>query len=64
MMAKGERYKEPIALAAWARSRRSPGGMWKLGGRTARNAEPVDPVIGTPHTCHRILECELLTGTW
>jgi hypothetical protein len=34
-----------------------------LGGRTARNAEPVDPAIRTTHTGHCILECELLTGT-
>jgi len=26
MMAKGERYKEPVALATWTRSRRSPAG--------------------------------------
>jgi hypothetical protein len=29
----------------------------------SRNAEPVDPVIGTPHLSHCIVECELLTGT-
>jgi hypothetical protein len=34
-----------------------------LGGRTARNAEPVDPAIRTTHMCHCILECGLLTGT-
>jgi len=31
--------------------------------RTARNAEPVDPVIGTTHMCQCIVECGLLTGT-
>jgi hypothetical protein len=34
-----------------------------LGGRTARNAEPVDPAIGTTHMCQCITECGLLTGT-
>jgi hypothetical protein len=35
-----------------------------LGGRTARNAEPVDPAIRTTHLCHRIvIECVFLTGT-
>ncbi len=34
MLARGERYKQPVALA---------------GGRTARNAEPVDPAIRTTH---------------
>src|SRR4029078_9120332 len=34
-----------------------------LGGRTARNAEPVDPAIGTTHMCQCIVECGLLTGT-
>jgi hypothetical protein len=34
-----------------------------LGGRTARNAEPVDPAIRTTHLCHSIVECELLVGT-
>jgi len=38
--------------------------MWRLGGRTARNAEPVDPAIRTTHLCHSIVECELLVGTW
>src|SRR6476620_12669276 len=37
--------------------------MRRLGGRTARNAEPVDPAIGTTHMCHCITECGLLTGT-
>ena len=32
-------------------------------GRTALNAEPVDPAIRTTHLCHGILECELLVGT-
>ena len=35
----------------------------KVGERTARNAEPVDPAIRTTHMCHRIVECEVLTGT-
>ena len=36
----------------------------KLGGRTTRNAEPVDPAIRTTHLCHRIaIECVFLTGT-
>jgi hypothetical protein len=39
-------------------------GLWKLGGQTARNTEPVDPAIRTTHLCQRILECGLLTGTW
>jgi 2-polyprenyl-6-methoxyphenol hydroxylase-like FAD-dependent oxidoreductase len=26
-------------------------------------AEPVDPAIRTTHSCHSILECELLVGT-
>jgi hypothetical protein len=34
---------------------------WK--GLSARNAEPVDPVIGTTHSGHSIVKCELLTGT-
>jgi isoquinoline 1-oxidoreductase alpha subunit len=34
---------------------------WK--GRTARNAEPVDPAIRTTHLCQRIVECVLMTGT-
>jgi len=38
--------------------------MWRLGGRTARNAEPVDPAIRTTHKCQCIIECGLLTGTW
>jgi hypothetical protein len=32
-------------------------------GRTARNAEPVDPAIRTTHSGQRIVECGLLTGT-
>jgi hypothetical protein len=35
----------------------------KLGGRTARNAEPVDPAIRTTHKCHRMIEWDVLTGT-
>jgi hypothetical protein len=38
-------------------------GRRRLGGRTARNAEPVDPAIGTTHSCQCITECGLLTGT-
>jgi hypothetical protein len=34
-----------------------------LGGRTARNVEPVDPAIRTTHLCQRIVECEVMTGT-
>jgi transposase len=34
---------------------------WK--GRTARNAEPVDPAIRTTHSGHRMVECVQLTGT-
>ena len=45
------------------RSRRTSGVMRRLGGRTARNAEPVDPAIGTTHMCQCIVECGLLTGT-
>src|SRR6478609_5409934 len=37
--------------------------MRRLGGRTARNAEPVDPAIGTTRLCQCIVECGLLTGT-
>src|SRR3970282_991486 len=37
--------------------------MCRLGGRTAHNAEPVDPAIGTTHMCQCIVECGLLTGT-
>src|SRR3990172_10006751 len=37
--------------------------MGRLEGRTARNAEPVDPAIGTTHMCQCIVECGLLTGT-
>jgi hypothetical protein len=33
-----------------------------LGGRTARNAEPVDPAIRTTHKGQSIVECVLLTG--
>ena len=32
-------------------------------GRTARNAEPVDPAIRTTQKGQSIVECELLTGT-
>ena len=35
----------------------------KVGGRTARNAEPVDPAIRTTHMGQSIVECVLLTGT-
>jgi hypothetical protein len=35
----------------------------KVGGRTARNAELVDPAIRTTHLCQRIVECVLLIGT-
>ena len=35
----------------------------RLGGRTARNAEPVDPTIRTTHYPPRIVECGLLIGT-
>ena len=35
----------------------------KVGGRTARNAEPVDPAIRTTHMGHSIVECGLLIGT-
>jgi transposase len=49
MMAKGERYKQPLALARRTRSRRATGVMPRLGGRTARNAEPIDPAIRTTH---------------
>jgi len=35
----------------------------RLGGRTARNAVPVDPAIRTTHSGHSIIECVLLTGT-
>jgi transposase len=35
----------------------------KSGGRTARNAEPVDPAIRTTHMGHSITRSELLTGT-
>jgi hypothetical protein len=34
---------------------------WK--GLTARNAEPVDPVIRTTHSGQSIVECGFLTGT-
>jgi hypothetical protein len=34
-----------------------------LGGRTARNAEPVDPAIRTTQLPPRIVECGLLIGT-
>jgi hypothetical protein len=40
MMARGERYREPVALAAIAPDIRRD---VMLGGRTARNAAPVDP---------------------
>src|SRR4029078_416930 len=42
IMAKGERYKEPVALAASTRSRRSPGGVWRMRGRTPRTADTSD----------------------
>ena len=32
-------------------------------GRTARDAEPVDPAIRTTHLGHRMVECVQLTGT-
>src|SRR6266496_2183780 len=44
------------------RSRRTSGVMLKVGRANARNAEPVDPAIGTTHMCQRIVECGL-TGT-
>jgi hypothetical protein len=34
---------------------------WK--GRTARNAEPVDPAIRTTHAGQSMVECVVLTGT-
>ena len=37
--------------------------MRRLGGRTARNAEPVDPAIGTTHSASASFECGLLIGT-
>jgi hypothetical protein len=37
--------------------------MRRLAGRTARNAEPVDPAIRTTHKGQCIVECELMTGT-
>jgi hypothetical protein len=37
--------------------------MRRLEGPTARNADPVDPEIGTTHLCHSTVECGLLTGT-
>src|SRR5437667_11050459 len=45
------------------RSRRTSGVMLKVGRANARNAEPVDPAIGTTHMCQCIFECGLLTGT-
>src|SRR6266581_5609586 len=45
------------------RSRRTSGVMLKVGRANARNAEPVDPAIGTTHMCQCIVECGLLTGT-
>src|SRR6266496_6782275 len=45
------------------RSRRTSGVMLKVGRANARNAEPVDPAIGTTHLCQCIVECGLLTGT-
>jgi transposase len=59
----GRALQATVALAAQTRSRRTAGVMRRLGGRTARNAEPVDPAIRTPHLCQRIVECGLLTGT-
>jgi len=41
----------------------TPASGVRLGGRTARNAEPVDPAIRTTHSGHSIIECVLLTGT-
>jgi hypothetical protein len=35
----------------------------RLGGRTARNAAPVDLAIRTTHMGQGIIECVLLTGT-
>jgi hypothetical protein len=35
----------------------------KLGGRTARNAEPVDPAIRTTQLPRSIVECGLSIGT-
>jgi hypothetical protein len=35
----------------------------KVGRRTARNAEPVDPAIGTTHLGQSIVECDSLIGT-
>src|ERR1700737_911844 len=36
--------------------------MWRVGGRTARNAEPVDPAIRTTHKCQRMVEWGVLPG--
>ena len=63
IMAKGEHYKEPAALAAWTRSRQTAGVTLWLEGRAVRNAEPVDPAIRTTHLGQSIVECELLIGT-
>jgi hypothetical protein len=47
MMARGERTRNPSRLRD--KSRRATGVMRRLGERTARNAEPVDPAIRTTH---------------
>src|SRR5215470_3300425 len=44
----------------------APGGRRDVNGwegRTACNAEPVDPAIRTTHLGHRMVECVELTGT-
>ena len=63
MMAKDERYKQPISARAVNKIASGIRRDVKVGGRTARNAMPVDPAIRTTHLCHRIVECVLLTGT-
>jgi len=47
MMAKGERYKQPVALAGVNEIAPVNRRDVKVGRRTARNAEPVDPAIRT-----------------
>jgi hypothetical protein len=52
----------PVEPGAHGRDRASDGMMRRLERADSSNAEPVDPVIGTPHLGQSIVECEKLIG--
>jgi hypothetical protein len=53
----------PVEPGAHGRDRAGDGMMRRLERADSSNAEPVDPVIGTPHLGQSIVECEKLIGT-